>query len=73
MNDTPVNLQVLKELGASLIDIHSQHQTLLLNKSDFQFDEIDAASDSSDVKNKYFLKLAKRRSMMNVKVHWYEY
>jgi len=41
INDTPVALSVLKELGETLIDIHSQHQNLLLNKHDFQLSVID--------------------------------
>ena len=42
INDTPVNLSVLRELGDLLVDIHSQHETLLLNKSDFQLSIVDA-------------------------------
>ena len=53
VNDTPVVLPVLKELGTSLIDIHSQHQTLLLNKSSFQFDVLDASSKASNIKGDY--------------------
>ena len=41
INDTPVNLSVVRELGEQLIDIHSQHQNLLLNKEDFQLNVID--------------------------------
>ena len=36
VNDTPVSLQVLKELGSQLVDIHSQHDSLLLCNPDFQ-------------------------------------
>ena len=36
INDTPVSLVILKQLGERLIDIHSQHQNLLLNSEDFQ-------------------------------------
>ena len=53
VNDTPVVLPVLKELGTSLIDIHSQHQTLLLNKNSFQFDVLDASSEVSTIKEDY--------------------
>ena len=53
VNDTPVVLPVLKELGTSLVDIHSQHQTLLLNKSSFQFDVLDASSEASAIKGDY--------------------
>lgn len=42
VNDSPVNLQELQELGAFLIDIHSQHQTMELSEEDFQFRIIDA-------------------------------
>jgi len=42
INDTPTTLAVLKELGEHLIDIHSQHETLLLKETSFQFELIDA-------------------------------
>ncbi|MBD3582953.1 DNA repair protein RecN [Flavobacterium selenitireducens] len=42
VNDSPVNIQDLQELGAFLIDIHSQHQTLSLSEEEFQFRIIDA-------------------------------
>ena len=42
INDTPVNIRVLKELGANLVDIHSQHQNLILKDSHFQLDVLDA-------------------------------
>ena len=42
VNDIPVQLQMLKELGQSLIDIHSQHQNLLLGQDTFQLGVIDA-------------------------------
>lgn len=41
INDTPVNLTILRELGEQLIDVHSQHQNLLLNKEDFQLNVVD--------------------------------
>ncbi len=41
INDTPVALALLKELGEQLIDIHSQHQNLLLGKQDFQTEVVD--------------------------------
>ena len=41
INDTPASLAQLKELGEKLIDIHSQHQNLLLNKEDFQLGILD--------------------------------
>ena len=41
VNDTPVALTVLKELGEQLVDVHSQHQNLLLQKQDFQLSVVD--------------------------------
>ena len=41
INDTPVALSMLKELGERLVDVHSQHQNLLLNKQDFQLSVVD--------------------------------
>ena len=65
VNDTPVVLPVLKELGTSLIDIHSQHQTLLLNKSSFQFDVLDASSKSSNIKGGYLKEFRAYKSLYN--------
>ncbi|MDL2212723.1 DNA repair protein RecN [Bacteroides sp. OttesenSCG-928-D19] len=41
INDTPVALPLMKELGEQLIDVHSQHQNLLLNKEGFQLGVLD--------------------------------
>ncbi|MFW5793324.1 MAG: DNA repair protein RecN [Bacteroidota bacterium] len=41
INDTPVNLSVMKEIGERLVDIHSQHQNLLAAEASFQFDVLD--------------------------------
>ena len=41
INDTPVQLALLKELGERLVDVHSQHQNLLLNTQDFQLSVVD--------------------------------
>lgn len=41
VNDTPVTLSTMRELGEQLIDVHSQHQNLLLNKEDFQLNVVD--------------------------------
>ncbi len=65
VNDTPVVLPVLKELGTSLIDIHSQHQTLLLNKSSFQFEVLDASSKSSNIKGGYLKEFRAYKSLYN--------
>jgi DNA repair protein RecN (Recombination protein N) len=50
INDTPVQLSMLKELGDRLMDIHSQHQNLLLNKQDFQLNVVDIlANDAKEM------------------------
>lgn len=47
INDTPVSLNQMRELGDQLIDIHSQHQNLLLQKEDFQLNVVDIIADDS--------------------------
>ena len=44
INDSPVSLPLMKELGEKLIDVHSQHQNLLLNQEDFQINVLDILS-----------------------------
>ncbi|MFT3738195.1 MAG: DNA repair protein RecN [Breznakibacter sp.] len=53
VNDTPVNLAVLKDFTSRLIDIHSQHQTLLLGENHFQLMVVDAVADTAVQKNEY--------------------
>ena len=53
INDTPVPLTTLKQLGERLIDIHSQHQNLLLNSEDFQLGVLDTLSTDKTVKELY--------------------
>jgi len=53
INDTPVQLALLKELGEQLIDIHSQHQNLLLNKQDFQLSVVDIIADNAKALAQY--------------------
>ena len=55
INDTPVTVNLLKELGEKLIDIHSQHQTLMLNDNIFQLNVIDSFAGTSKIKNEYLL------------------
>ncbi len=47
INDSPVNLNDLKELGGRLIDVHSQHQNLLLNDTRFQMQVVDALAGNN--------------------------
>ncbi len=53
VNDTPVNLQVLKQLGEMLIDIHSQHATLELNDPSFQLLVVDSIAGHADTLQQY--------------------
>ncbi|MBO4612831.1 MAG: DNA repair protein RecN [Bacteroidaceae bacterium] len=53
INDTPTSLNELKELGDQLIDIHSQHQNLLLNKENFQLQVLDALAQDSALLDQY--------------------
>lgn len=53
VNDTPVSLQVLKEIGEKLVDIHSQHSNLLLGNSGFRLDVVDAFAKNDEVRHKY--------------------
>ena len=53
INDTPTTLSVLKELGEKLIDIHSQHETLLLKETNFQFELVDAFAQTTNLFSDY--------------------
>ncbi|MBR5656671.1 MAG: DNA repair protein RecN [Prevotella sp.] len=53
INDTPVSLAQMRELGEQLVDIHSQHQNLLLNKEDFQLDVLDTIAQNVKQKDAY--------------------
>ncbi len=48
INDTPANLAQLRELSSQLLDIHSQHQNLLLSNEDFQLNIVDIISGAED-------------------------
>src|SRR5690606_1741839 len=53
INDSPVNLQELQQLGNFLIDVHSQHQTRELSEEEFQFDIIDALDQNAELLAEY--------------------
>lgn len=53
INDTPVSLTLMKTIGEQLVDIHSQHQNLLLQKEDFQLNVIDIIAQNTNELNKY--------------------
>ena len=53
VNDTPVNLTTLKELSSRLVDIHSQHESLLLGNRSFQLNVLDAYAGNQDLLKTY--------------------
>ena len=53
VNDTPVNLTTLKELSSRLVDIHSQHESLLLGNRSFQLNVLDAYAGNQDLLKAY--------------------
>ncbi|WKD87028.1 DNA repair protein RecN [Polaribacter huanghezhanensis] len=63
VNDTPVNLSVLNELKSKLIDVHSQHQTLELSDTDFQFHMLDALAKNTQKLASY------QRGLQQLKVY----
>ncbi len=68
INDSPVNLNLLKELGEQLVNIHSQHQTLNLGKFEFQLNALDAFINHPDLRNEYLQKyLSFRKAQKQLK------
>ncbi|TMM56909.1 DNA repair protein RecN [Maribacter algarum] len=57
INDTPITLDILSQLGNQLIDVHSQHQTLQLGDIDYQMKVIDALADNTSTLHNYSEKL----------------
>ena len=53
INDSPVTLVQMRELGDRLIDIHSQHQNLMLRKEDFQLSVVDIIAGNDDQRKAY--------------------
>lgn len=62
INDEPVSLSLLKELGDQLVDVHSQHQNLLLGKQDFQLEVIDIVADDEELLKQYHQSYEKMHS-----------
>jgi DNA repair protein RecN (Recombination protein N) len=56
VNDTPVTLDILKELGSRLMDVHSQHQTLLLGSMNYQLNVIDIYAKTIPLLGEYKIK-----------------
>jgi DNA repair protein RecN (Recombination protein N) len=63
INDTPVNLGQLKEIGEKLVDIHSQHNTLTLNNSDFQMSVTDTIAGNQELLKKYNIEFIKHQKL----------
>lgn len=61
VNDTPVTLALIRELGEQLIDIHSQHQNLLLNREDFQLNVVDIIAHDKKLLADYQVSYGKYR------------
>lgn len=53
VDDMPVQLSILKELGAKVIDIHSQHQNLILGNEEFRISTIDTLAENRELQNNY--------------------
>ena len=71
INDTPVSLNLLRELGDMLIDVHSQHQNLLLGKEEFQLSVLDIMSGSKSLLYDYrqeYNKLCSLRQQLQEKI-----
>ncbi len=53
INDLPVQLTLLRELGTRLIDIHSQHQNLILSSEEFRISALDTIAGNSEIRTQY--------------------
>jgi DNA repair protein RecN (Recombination protein N) len=53
INDTPVNISLLKMIANNLVDVHSQHETLTLNESSFQLEAVDAVAGTGELLAEY--------------------
>lgn len=65
VNDSPVNLAVLEEISATLIDVHSQHENQLLSEGDFQFQLLDALAKNDKRLNDYQSSLKEYKRAQN--------
>lgn len=63
VNDTPVSLLQLKEIGERLIDVHSQHKNLLLGKEDFQLGILDVLAENQSLLEEYKVVYKEYRSL----------
>lgn len=65
INDTVVNLSILKEISFMLIDIHSQHQNLILTRQNFQLSVLDSVAKHSANLKVYNKKYSKYKQLLN--------
>jgi DNA repair protein RecN (Recombination protein N) len=72
INDTPVSLNQLKELGGLLVDIHSQHETLLLNQAKFQLSVMDAFAQHDHLLNEYRGQFQSHQALLKEVAQWKE-
>ena len=63
VGDMPVPLTTLKELGSHLVDIHSQHQNLILSSEDFRISTLDTLAENRNTREQYTTLLAKRNAL----------
>lgn len=64
INDTPVNNKVLKEFGSFLIDVHSQHQSLLIGQPEYQLEILDAFCGNQSLLKEYKVKYIARQALL---------
>ncbi|MDE6332676.1 MAG: AAA family ATPase, partial [Muribaculaceae bacterium] len=64
INDTPVNLTLLRDAAMQLIDIHSQHQNLLIADRAYQLAIIDSIASNADLRRRYKIAFDKYRSAL---------
>lgn len=65
VNDTPVSLQVLRELGDKLIDIHSQYENLLLSHADYQLQVVDTMAQNEKILENYRITFFEWKTLQN--------
>lgn len=53
INDTPVNLETLRKIGMQLLDVHSQHDSILLGNNEFQLRVVDSYAENADFLKTY--------------------
>lgn len=65
INDSPVSLNVLRDLTTQLIDIHSQHDNLLISNPTYQLDVVDVIADNTDLLAAYVLKFERWQQLVS--------